>query len=196
MAALCVAWAVVLLVPGQGPAADAPRVVVTTEDLPAGTDLRAEQLTTTVMGSAPDSSVPVEDLIGERLAIGLPRGTPVVPTMLVGPGVAHGAPPGTVVTAVHLSDPTLLQLIHVGDRVDLYAPTTPTGTAPAQAQLITAGALVLSVLGSPQDSAGLLNTAVADGTGALVVAVRDEDASLLTGASGVSSFRAVVVPGG
>ena len=196
LAALCLAWAVVLVLPGPESARSAPEVVVTARDVPAGTTLTAEQLTTAAMASPPQAAVPAEQLIGERLAIGLPEGIPVVPAMLVGPGVAGGAPPGTVVAAVHLSDPALLQLITVGDRLELYSPGPGSDLGAEDAELITDDALVLSVLGTSEDASGLLTAATDHGDGAVLVAVAAEDASLLTGASGVSSFRAVVLPDG
>lgn len=171
-------------------------MVVAAEDLPAGTLLSTETLTTATMSEPPASAPPIEDLQGERLAIGVPQGAPVVQTMLVGPGVARGAPPGTVVTPVRLNDPALLPLIDVGDRLDLYAGVPGADLGVADAELITSGALVLSVLGQDEQSSGLLDVSSTEATGAVVVAVATEDASLVTGARGVSSFRAVVVPGG
>lgn len=196
LAALCLAWAVVLVLPGAKDDRSAAPVVVAAQDLAAGTLLTADQLTTVSMPPSPGDAVSPEQLIGERLVIGLPEGVPVVPTMLVGPGVARGAPPGTVVTPVRLSDPALMELVHAGDRLDLYAGPVGSDLGAGDAELITSGALVLSVLNRPEDSSGLLDVTAQDGTGAVVVAVAAEDASLLTGASGVSSFRAVVVPGG
>ena len=196
LAALCLAWAVVLVLPGEESARSAPPVVVATEDLPAGTRLSPGVLTTATMTTPPKNAPTMQDVVGERLAIGAPEGVPVARTMLVGPGVARGAPAGTVVTPVRLNDPVLLQLIEVGDRLDLYAGAPGSDLGAADAELITSGALVLSVLGQGQESKGLLDVSSTEATGAVVVAVTAEDASLLSGASGVSSFRAVVVPGG
>src|SRR5699024_4754685 len=155
LAALCVAWAVVLVLPGPESARSAPAVVVATADLPAGTVLSTDMLTTATMSDPPESAPTMDELSGERLAIGVPQGAPVVHTMLVGPGVARGAPPGTVVTPVRLTDPALLQLVEVGDRLDLYAGAAGSDLGVADAELITSGALVLSVLGQGHDSSGL-----------------------------------------
>src|SRR5699024_11619632 len=135
-------------------------------------------------------------LTGSGRAGGAPEGAPVGRTRLVGPGVAGGAPAASAGTAVRLNDPVLLQLIEVGDRLDLYAGAPGSELGTADAELITSGALVLSVLGQGQESKGLLDVSSTKATGAVVVAVTAEDASPLSGASGVSSFRAVVVPGG
>src|SRR5699024_11378853 len=96
LAALCLAWAVVLVLPTEESARSAPPVVVATEDLPAGTRLSPGVLTTATMTTPTKNAPTMQDVVGERLACGAPEGVPVVRTMLFGPGVGSSAQAGTV----------------------------------------------------------------------------------------------------
>ena len=192
LAALCLAWTVVLLVPELQPAPPVQSVLVADRDLPAGTVLEAGDLTRAELTETPEGVLARGDLVGQRLAVAVPAGLPMVPTLLVGQGVADGAPPGTVVAPVQLADPALVQLLQVGDRLALYQ--VPTAGGPGEAELVSSGALVLSLLDSPEVTGGLLGGTGEQNTGVVVVAVDRADATLLTGAHGLTSFRAVVVP--
>ncbi len=195
LAALCLAWVVVLLVPALRPPAPSHTVLVAERDLPAGAELGAGDLAEIELAEVPDGVASRERLIGRRLAVGVPAGLPLVETLLVGPGVASGAPPGTVVTPIRLADPALLQLLQVGDRLDLYlAPAVSDLGGAHQAELVTSGALVLSILDGAEAADGLLDTGSGADNGVIIVSVDAGDATLLTGASGLASFRAVVVP--
>ena len=195
LAGLCLAWVVVLLVPALRPAPPAETVLVAERDLPAGAELGAGDLMEVEVTEAPAATPSRESLIGRRLAVGVPAGLPLVETLFVGPGVASGAPPGTVVTPVRLADPALLQLLQVGDRLDLYlAPAAADLGGADRAELVTSGALVLSILENTEAAEGLLDTRSGGDNGVIIVSVDAEDATLLSGASGLASFRAVVVP--
>ena len=191
LAALCLAWTVVLLVPALQPVPPGQSVLVADRDLPAGTVLEARDLTRVELPEAPDAALGRGDLVGQRLAVAVPAGLPLVPSLLVGAGVAEGAPPGTVVAPVQLADPALVQLLQVGDHLDLYL--VPAAGGPGEAQLVTSGALVLSLLDSSEGAGGLLGS-TGDQHSGVVVAADSADANLLTGANGLTSFRAVVVP--
>lgn len=196
LAALCLAWVVVLLVPALRPTPPGHQVLVADRDLPAGTVLTAADLTRVELAEAPGVALDQDDLVGRRLAVAVPEGLPLVPTLLVGAGMAAGAPPGTVVAPVRLADPALVQLLQVGDRLDLYL--APAAGGPGEAELVSSGALVLSLLGSADGPGagmgGLLGGGGGDSNGVVVVAVDGADATLLTGANGLTTFRAVVVP--
>ena len=195
LAALCLSWVVVLLVPALRPAPPAQTVLVAEQELPAGTELGAGDLTEVELTDPPATTPSREQLLGRRLAVGVQAGLPLVETLLVGPGVSAGAPPGTVVTPVRLADPALLQLLQVGDRLDLYlAPASSDLGGADRAELVTSGALVLSILAETGASGGLLDAGSGQDTGVIIVSVDAEDANLLSGASGLASFRAVVVP--
>lgn len=195
LAALCLAWVVVLLVPALRPPPATQTVLVADRDLPAGAELGTGDLTEVELADPPAGAPSRADLLGQRLAVGVPAGLPLVETLLVGPGLASGAPPGTVVTPVRLADPALLQLLQVGDHLDLYlAPAVSELGGADQAELVTSGALVLSILDSGEAATGLLDTGSDQESGVIIVSVTAEDANLLTGASGLASFRAVVVP--
>lgn len=184
----CAAWiAIGELRPPPPPGVE---VLVAAHDLPAGATLTAADLRTVRVHEAPASAVGPADL-GASLIIGVPEGLPVVRSMLLGPGLAESAPPGWVVTPVALADPLLAEMLRVGDRVDLYLSSADTGGLLEQAELVTAGAVVLAR--EPADTGGSLLGAQASSTHpVVVVAVPADDAAGLTGASAFAPFRAVL----
>ncbi|UFU07303.1 SAF domain-containing protein [Ruania halotolerans] len=198
LAAACVTCAGLLLLADLRPGPRTVEITVTSRDIPAGTvltgaDLRQEQALT-----APGDAWETEELIGARLAAGLPEGMPIPGTVLVGPGLTEAAPPGTVVLPVRLADPAMMALVRVGDRMDLYqAPTDSASLAGAAgpAELVAESALVLSRMDSDAGAAGLLGVDTSEQPGVVVVAVADDDATVLSGAGSLAPVRAVLVPG-
>lgn len=158
----------------------------------AGVTLRPADLTVTRL---PADLVPAESLTdpaqatGARLAVGLPAGYPLAPTLVVGPGLADGAPPGTVVVPVRLSDPAVADLLRSGDRIDIHrAPGDGSGGA---ATVVARDALVLAR--TEVGSTGWLGTDEGPGP-LLLVAVSPPAATLLTGAGEWSPLGVVLVP--
>lgn len=194
--AACLGAAVALvLLQLRPPPPATTEVLVAARDLSVGTVLTAADLQVRHDPDPPAHQPLVEDLIGSRMAVGLPTGMPVATTMLVGPGLADGAPPGTVVVPVRLADAAVLDLARPGDLVDLYLAPADTGGQREQADLVTSGAVILSLPQPSTDDGGLLGgvTAPTHHQDVIILAVAASDATVLTGASGFAPFRAVLV---
>jgi pilus assembly protein CpaB len=191
--ALCLALATWIVV-GELRPSPTPTVpvLVTARAVPAGTVLTGTDVRLEPAGRAPEGAVDADVAVGSRLTVGLPAGVPVVETMLLGPGLADAAPSGWVVVPVPLADPVLADLVRVGDRIDLYLAAADTGGRLTEAELVTTGALVLARAGPDQAGSSWLAGSTSSGAGAVVVAIRPEDASALAGASGFGPFRAVL----
>jgi Flp pilus assembly protein CpaB len=161
------------------PAAPTVEVLVAASDLPAGAELRAEDLSTVALTqeTAPDGVLTeVGEAAGAILAAPLRAGEPVTDVRLVGPGLADAAP-GTVAVPVRLSDAAQAGLLRVGDEVDLLA-TDPQSRTTAT---IASDALVLAVPELEQDAPDAI-------TGRLIVAgIPDSSVAEVTGAA-VTSF--------
>lgn len=187
----CATWVVV----GELRPAPAPTtpVLVAARDLPAGAVLGRADLRVEPLSGAPTGAVAVDAAVGATLTIGVPEGLPVVATMLLGPGLTQAAPPGWVVVPAPLADPVLAELLRVGDRVDLYLAAGDTGGRVEDAQLVSAGALVLA-RGAPGGEPGTSWLGAPSGSdqSVVVVAIRPQDAAGMAGASGFGPFRAVL----
>ena len=101
-------------------------VLVAARDLPAGAELSGEDLVDAgfAPGTAPDDLV--ADPAGRMLAAPLRRGEPVTDVRLVGPDLTDGLV-GVTATPVRLPDAGMVDLLRVGDRIDLVA-ADPRGT--------------------------------------------------------------------
>lgn len=142
-----------------------PRVplLVAARDLPAGIVLASDDLTEVALSPdvVPDAVAAAP--VGRVLAAPLRRGEAVTDVRLVGPGLVEGYPDVTAVP-VRLPDPAMVDLLRVGDRVDLVA-TDPQGGG---ASVVATDVPVLAI---PRASPG------ADGSGLpgrLVVVGADE----------------------
>jgi Flp pilus assembly protein CpaB len=122
-------------------------VLVAAQDLPAGSRLSGDDLTTAEFrpGTEPDGLV--TDPNGLTLATSLRRGEPVTDTRVLGPALTDGHP-GMVATPVRLPDPATASLLRVGDRVDVLAADPQGGPT----QTLAESALVLA-LPAPVDAA-------------------------------------------
>lgn len=101
------------------------RLLVAARDLPAGIVLAGDDLTEVAFSpdAVPDDVAAAP--VGRVLAAPLRRGEAVTDVRLVGPGLAEGYP-GVTAVPVRLPDPAMVDLLRVGDRVDLLA-TDPQG---------------------------------------------------------------------
>ena len=115
-------------------------VTVAAHDLPAGTLLRTEDLTTVPFapGTSPDGLAPSP--AGQVLAAGVRRGEPITDARLLGATLADGHP-GLVAMPVRLPDAAMAALLRVGDSIDLLA-ADPQGGAPLP---VTEAALVIAL---------------------------------------------------
>lgn len=193
VAAAVVAAGLVLAGRVASPAEQTEGVVVTAREVPAGgvlgaRDLRIDRVPVRLVpdgaGSDPGR------LTGQEVLISLPRGIPVVPSMLEDGRFGRAAPPGTVTVPVRLVDAAVSGLLRPGDRIDLVAPHDSDGVPPV---VLARGALVLDVVADDVASADLW--AGSQGTGPVtVVAVSPDEGHRLAG-SGWGSLGAVLVAG-
>ncbi len=96
------------------------------------------------------------------------------------PGGALPLPGGSVGVPVRLAEPAALAVLHPGARVDLLV--TPAGAAAGDATLLAPRALVLDVVGA----------GAVDGSAALYLALRPEQAQRAVGVPEGSRFAVVV----
>lgn len=157
-------------------------IVVAAVDLPAGEPITAGEITTVRAEVAP--SALAAEPVGHTPVVTIPAGHPIAETMLLTPEFSQHAPPGTVIAPVHVADPSVLTLLEVGHRVDLYS-AVPGG---GDADLVSSGARVLAI---PQAPGGWFN----DGEHTMfLAAIRESEASLFTGASALAPFHVVISP--
>ena len=184
------------------PPAPTVAVVVAAADLRAGDVLTADDLRTVRL---PRSAVPTTavaepaGLLGEELAVDLPRGLAVVAAHLARSRFATSAPAGTVAVPVRLADPAVAALLRPGDRVDLVAGTLDGWASDAGPSVLAEAALVLEVLtdeaSGDAGGLGLIGTGIAEGDDPLVVvAVPAEEGHRIAAAAG-GSLGAVLVEG-
>ncbi|RAX47353.1 Flp pilus assembly protein CpaB [Arthrobacter sp. AQ5-05] len=97
-------------------------VLVAAHDLPVGTalregDLRRQPVARSLVPAGSHDREP--PAAGSRLAIPVPAGTPVLPTMVIGPGLLAGLDPGSVAVPLRLDDEQTASLVRAGQLVDV-----------------------------------------------------------------------------
>ncbi len=92
-------------------------------------------------GSAPEQLATPGDLVGRTLVAPLVRGAPLSDRSVLGEGLLAGHP-GLAAVPVRISDPEVVGLLRVGDRVDLFATAAD---APGEARAIASDVLVLAL---------------------------------------------------
>lgn len=92
-------------------------------------------------GSAPEQRATPEDLVGRTLAAPLVRGAPLSDLSVLGEGLLAGHP-GLAAVPVRISDPEVVRLLRVGDRVQLLATDADD---PGEARVVASDALVLTI---------------------------------------------------
>jgi Flp pilus assembly protein CpaB len=115
-------------------------VVVAAHDLPAGSRLGEDDLTTAEFRPGTEPSGLVGDPSGLTLATSLRRGEPVTDARVLGPSLTDGHP-GMVATPVRLPDTAMATLLRVGERVDVLAADPQGGPT----QTLAESALVLAL---------------------------------------------------
>lgn len=140
LAALLVALAVlVALRTTVGPAPPTVEVPVAARDLPAGSRLTAQDVS---MASWPAALAPdglTASVAGQVLAAPLRAGEAITDRRFIGSSLADAHPELTVLP-LRLPDPAVVELLRVGDRIDLSSvdPETGEGTALATEVLVLA----------------------------------------------------------
>jgi Flp pilus assembly protein CpaB len=185
IAALCAAVAVAAALQSGSPAPPARTLVLTAaRDLPAGVVVRAEDLARTPFdpGSVPAGVLPEASAVGRTTAGPLRSGEPLTGTRLLTRSLLDGYP-GLVAVPVRIGDPGAVQLLRVGDRVDLVA-ADPQGDTTAR--VVGRAVPVLAIPRPGAESPGLTN-------GALVVLGIPEGGAETVAQASVSSFLSVVL---
>lgn len=185
IAAVCAALAVVSALQANA-APPPPRLPVLTaaHDLPPGTTLADEDLTTTPFapGSVPSGSLTRPQAVGRTTVGPVRAGEPLTDARLLDDRLL-AAYPGAVVAPVRVGDAATVALLRVGDRVDILA-ADPQENAAA----VTVAERV-PVVGLPPRR----RTDPALASGALVVVAVDAATARTLAGAAVSRFLSVVV---
>lgn len=165
-------------------------VVVLRRDVPGGSELTEQDVEVALLPpelAGPQMARSSREVVGRQLALGLPAGFPVSEQVLVGPGLVAGLAPGLVLVPVRLADPAVAATLHPGDRVDLVAATADAAGGAGSAEVVAAGALV--VTRAEQDAAGLLSSEQAP---LVFVAIPRAAVAPVVGASAWAPLRIVL----
>lgn len=175
------------------PPAPTEPVVVLARDVAAGAVLTEADVAVVDVAAelAPERALrdPAE-LIGGRLAVGLPAGLPLTGHVLAGPGLAAAAPDGHVVVPVRLADGAMAALLRPGDEVDLLTTAADAAGTVGAAQVVVAGAVVVSLHDGA--SGGLLATE--QSAPLVLVSLPREAAADVVGAAAWAPLRLVIPP--
>lgn len=168
------------------------RVVAAARNLPAGRTIRPAdvRIATWPVRLRPDGArARVSDLVGRRLAVPMTKNEAITGARLLGRDLTTGLGRALVALPVTLADTHAGDLLHPGDRVELYATPRPTDGFDTKSAM----QLVPSVVGSR-----LLVLAVLPGTDAagteLVVAADRATAMRITRAAASQIIAAVGDP--
>jgi len=180
-------------------------VVISRHSLPAGAVLTEPELR---VSRWPREQVPdgawraVSPLVGRRLAAGVTAGEVLTSARVVGRDLTRGLAPGLVAVTVRVAEPRLADLVHPGDRVDLY----PVGAAgdqvggpvpPAAVRPVAEAAVVLAVLpgtAGPDGSVSDLTDGGATPGDTVVVGVGTRVAAVVTVTNSSQMFAVVLDP--
>lgn len=184
-------WTVVSEVRPPPPATDP--VLVLRRELPAGATLSAADVDVVDIARpiAPEHALREPgDVLGARLAVGLPPGQPLTEHLLAGPGLASGAPDGHAVVPVRLADDAVAGLLRAGDEIDLLSTAADEAGSAGAARVVASAALVVSVHGS--GGSGLLGTETADPL--VLVAIHRDAVDATVGANAWAPLRVSIPP--
>lgn len=174
--------AVLLLVDALSPAPTGTEVVVLARDVPAGQEIVDADVALQIATAPATAFTSESDVIGRRLAIGLPASTVISAELVVGPGLR--VPRGHVIIPVAIADAGSRALAEIGQSVTLIG-TTETG----RAGVLASGVPILAVLNEAAGT-GLLPTNETPATA--LVAVPRSVASVVIDASAHGPLRVAV----
>lgn len=195
LAMLAVGTSLVVLAPERE---ELLTVVVAGHDLPAGTllsaaDLKLAQASAALLPGGGFSSTPPAE--GSRLAIPALAGTPVLETMLIGPGLLAGTPPGTVAVPVRLNDAATAALLRAGQHVDVVLTEGNGFETKVASQVLARSAAILWTAAQSDPAQGALweSSASGDDVGLIVVAAAAPVAESLAAGSQRGKLSVVLV---
>lgn len=187
LAALCAALAVFTGLSALAPRPAATReVVVASHDLAAGAKLASGDVTVVryPVGLAPVSAVGhAGDAVSRTLSAAVAAGTPL--TQSAFSSSSSLAAPGQQLVPFHLSDPSVLTFVHVGDLVSVVVATSD------QQAVTLAERVRVAALPQSSGSGGLIGSS--GGNGALVVVSCDPATAARLAASAGSSQLGITV---
>lgn len=169
----------------QQPPPATVEVWAASRDLAAGSELVPADLTRVSLlpGTVPDGAVTdPRPPVGRILAAPLRRGTPVTDLSVVDRPLT-AAWPGRVATPVRLSDPAVVDLLRVGDVVDLVA-ADPQGETPAHVLAAEVAVVAIPRRAPPAGDVGL--------PGRLVLLAVPEAEAAAVAAAGISGYLTVI----
>jgi len=192
---LAVLAAVVAVFAGVNAATPEPpatvEVLVAAHELAGGVRLQSSDVSTTRLPVAAVPEQAVVDpgrVLGRTVVAPLTRGTVLTELSVLSPRLTK-ARPGSVIVAVELADPTLVQLLSVGDRVDVLVATTGTGSP--HAEVVAASALLVTVP-APPTSSGPIGSGGTGDAGVVLVEVDAATAVRLTQAAATGPLTVVL----
>ncbi|WP_345470080.1 SAF domain-containing protein [Glutamicibacter ectropisis] len=172
-------------------------VVVVSSDIPAGSEIVANHLSVQTVRLDPEDNEVFdspEQLVGQRIAVGLSAGTVIRKYALVGEQLLAGTINGTVAVPLRLSDPATVTLLHPGQLVDIVLTTGDGFDREISSSTIAKAVPVLWVPQSASNSEfGMLNSASPSGEGIIVVAAASSLSDDLSGAVSRGKVSAVLV---
>lgn len=178
------AAAIALQAAAAPPPATTP-VLTAAHDLGPGTVLTADDLRPVgfAPGTVPDGALDARQALGRTTAGPVREGEPITDARLLDAGLLDGLP-GLVAVPVRIGDRGAVDLLRVGDRVDVLA-ADPRGRSPAR--LVAPDALILAIPRTSRDQVpGPLS-------GALVVLAVPEQTARDLATAGVSSLLSVLL---
>jgi Flp pilus assembly protein CpaB len=148
LGAVLVSIAVLATIESLAPAPSPSRpVVVAARELDPGATLSAADLRVVRMPPAlvpAGASSSVSRMLGAVLTGAMHAGEVVTDLRLLGRSLLARYPPGLVAASVRIGDPAVVELLHVGDRIDVFAADSDR----APADLVVRGVTVVAL---PQD---------------------------------------------
>lgn len=173
-------------------------VLTASRDLAAGTVLEPSSVSILQIRSG---AVPVAafespgQVLGKQLAAPLRKGQILTDATLLGPGLLIGFPAGTVAVPLRLADPTVVQLIQPGARVNVVLSDTSGFATGIGSKTLAREVVLLWTTATANTSTDWLDSKEA--IGLVVVAATAEQATALAGASTQGVVSLVLVgPGG
>lgn len=171
-------------------------VISASRDLAVGTVLSETDLTLVDLPAdtlASQGFARADELVGQRLAVPLPKGFPLPATALVGEGLLTGTAPGTVAVPLRPADASTVRLLAPGQLVDVILRTGNGYDVAADSTVLARAAPVLWT--APGGSAAGVWGSGGDDDGLVVVAAGQEEAAALAGASSAGDVHLILTSG-
>lgn len=168
-------------------------VLAATRDLAVGSVLTEADVTVVHLpehAGTLDAFRAADQVVGQQLAAPVTAGSPIAGTSLVGDALLTGTPPGTVAVPLRPSDPSTVQLLAPGQRVDVIL-STGNGYDVATDTTVVARSVAVLWTAAPDGGSGAWAAADSDG-GLVVVAASAGDAAALAGASSSGDVHLVL----